>query len=99
MCCRRPGPYGEEINPSTSNMSAYTRKCTIDWKSSGSVPPMSVETMTRGRRSVSSVPPVLCGARKNNARQATTKQRIVIAVSYTHLRAHETPEHLVCRLL
>ncbi|CZR85344.1 Firmicute plasmid replication protein (RepL) [Clostridioides difficile] len=23
----------------------------------------------------------------------------LIAVSYTHLRAHETPEHLVCRLL
>ena len=23
----------------------------------------------------------------------------VWAVSYTHLRAHETPEHLVCRLL
>src|SRR5678816_4746322 len=23
----------------------------------------------------------------------------VSAVSYTHLRAHETPEHLVCRLL
>src|SRR5674536_56111 len=23
----------------------------------------------------------------------------VFAVSYTHLRAHETPEHLVCRLL
>src|SRR5674536_370651 len=22
-----------------------------------------------------------------------------VAVSYTHLRAHETPEHLVCRLL
>src|SRR5678816_4728017 len=22
----------------------------------------------------------------------------VLAVSYTHLRAHETPEHLVCRL-
>ena len=22
-----------------------------------------------------------------------------IAVSYTHLRAHETPEHLVCRLM
>ena len=21
------------------------------------------------------------------------------AVSYTHLRAHETPEHLVCRLM
>ena len=24
---------------------------------------------------------------------------LTIAVSYTHLRAHETPEHLVCRLL
>ena len=24
---------------------------------------------------------------------------VVVAVSYTHLRAHETPEHLVCRLL
>eukprot|EP00658_Telonema_sp_P-2_P017296 TRINITY_DN16700_c0_g1_i2.p2 TRINITY_DN16700_c0_g1~~TRINITY_DN16700_c0_g1_i2.p2 ORF type:complete len:103 (-),score=20.31 TRINITY_DN16700_c0_g1_i2:71-379(-) len=23
----------------------------------------------------------------------------MITVSYTHLRAHETPEHLVCRLL
>src|SRR5678815_5825389 len=25
--------------------------------------------------------------------------RIIGPVSYTHLRAHETPEHLVCRLL
>ena len=25
--------------------------------------------------------------------------RNIEAVSYTHLRAHETPEHLVCRLL
>src|SRR5674536_385386 len=25
--------------------------------------------------------------------------KLPIAVSYTHLRAHETPEHLVCRLL
>src|SRR5678816_4278304 len=24
---------------------------------------------------------------------------LYISVSYTHLRAHETPEHLVCRLL
>src|SRR5678815_213912 len=27
------------------------------------------------------------------------KPPVVIPVSYTHLRAHETPEHLVCRLL
>src|SRR5678816_4618489 len=33
---------------------------------------------------------------------AETKQRFLrrcASVSYTHLRAHETPEHLVCRLL
>ena len=24
---------------------------------------------------------------------------VAVPVSYTHLRAHETPEHLVCRLL
>eukprot|EP00658_Telonema_sp_P-2_P036671 TRINITY_DN26478_c0_g1_i1.p1 TRINITY_DN26478_c0_g1~~TRINITY_DN26478_c0_g1_i1.p1 ORF type:complete len:143 (-),score=20.24 TRINITY_DN26478_c0_g1_i1:93-521(-) len=28
-----------------------------------------------------------------------TPMYTMIAVSYTHLRAHETPEHLVCRLL
>src|SRR5678815_4354719 len=27
------------------------------------------------------------------------KAQVVESVSYTHLRAHETPEHLVCRLL
>ena len=26
-------------------------------------------------------------------------QNFLIPFSYTHLRAHETPEHLVCRLL
>ena len=26
-------------------------------------------------------------------------QALIEPVSYTHLRAHETPEHLVCRLL
>src|SRR5678815_4519165 len=30
----------------------------------------------------------------DQSESATTK-----ALSYTHLRAHETPEHLVCRLL
>src|SRR5678816_4939514 len=28
-----------------------------------------------------------------------SKKLVVNPVSYTHLRAHETPEHLVCRLL
>ena len=29
----------------------------------------------------------------------THEPAVAVAVSYTHLRAHETPEHLVCRLL
>src|SRR5678815_3440119 len=29
----------------------------------------------------------------------TAKNLALDSVSYTHLRAHETPEHLVCRLL
>eukprot|EP00658_Telonema_sp_P-2_P041395 TRINITY_DN29602_c0_g1_i1.p2 TRINITY_DN29602_c0_g1~~TRINITY_DN29602_c0_g1_i1.p2 ORF type:complete len:110 (-),score=16.33 TRINITY_DN29602_c0_g1_i1:5-334(-) len=29
----------------------------------------------------------------------STPYSALIPVSYTHLRAHETPEHLVCRLL
>src|SRR5678816_4802129 len=33
------------------------------------------------------------------SRRSTTRTFISTAVSYTHLRAHETPEHLVCRLL
>eukprot|EP00658_Telonema_sp_P-2_P025679 TRINITY_DN2033_c0_g1_i3.p1 TRINITY_DN2033_c0_g1~~TRINITY_DN2033_c0_g1_i3.p1 ORF type:complete len:167 (-),score=56.89 TRINITY_DN2033_c0_g1_i3:112-612(-) len=31
--------------------------------------------------------------------QDPSEDHIFRAVSYTHLRAHETPEHLVCRLL
>src|SRR5678816_4868013 len=30
---------------------------------------------------------------------STAVGKRIMAVSYTHLRAHETPEHLVCRLL
>src|SRR5215218_8298271 len=49
MCSFRPGPYGDETSPSRSSLSAHRRRCTIDWKSSGSVPPMSDDTITRGR--------------------------------------------------
>src|SRR4051794_33941410 len=49
MCSRRPGPYGEETMPSRSKASAVTSRWTIDWKSSGSVPPISELTKTRGR--------------------------------------------------
>ena len=33
------------------------------------------------------------------AAEPELSQTVFVAVSYTHLRAHETPEHLVCRLL
>src|SRR5678815_221852 len=32
-------------------------------------------------------------------RKSRRTEQVMAAVSYTHLRAHETPEHLVCRLL
>src|SRR5674536_394466 len=37
--------------------------------------------------------------RASSSRSVRTSDEAFIAVSYTHLRAHETPEHLVCRLL
>ncbi len=36
---------------------------------------------------------------KGSANELTFSYNSYYAVSYTHLRAHETPEHLVCRLL
>src|SRR5678816_3161224 len=34
-----------------------------------------------------------------NAQRLGIPCTVVVPVSYTHLRAHETPEHIVCRLL
>src|SRR5678815_565603 len=41
----------------------------------------------------------LSTARKFTAVSTVATGPTTRAVSYTHLRAHETPEHLVCRLL
>src|SRR5678815_2990361 len=59
-----------------------------------------------------SAPVQVCSADKSSTRKLSSLPRrtrptsdlaynstIIGAVSYTHLRAHETPEHLVCRLL
>eukprot|EP00658_Telonema_sp_P-2_P081715 TRINITY_DN8457_c0_g1_i1.p1 TRINITY_DN8457_c0_g1~~TRINITY_DN8457_c0_g1_i1.p1 ORF type:complete len:100 (-),score=35.68 TRINITY_DN8457_c0_g1_i1:47-346(-) len=35
----------------------------------------------------------------NNRHTTASPSSTTTPVSYTHLRAHETPEHLVCRLL
>eukprot|EP00658_Telonema_sp_P-2_P052467 TRINITY_DN4068_c0_g1_i1.p1 TRINITY_DN4068_c0_g1~~TRINITY_DN4068_c0_g1_i1.p1 ORF type:complete len:102 (+),score=17.97 TRINITY_DN4068_c0_g1_i1:118-423(+) len=40
----------------------------------------------------------LPGASKPDIR-SSARGAFPVPVSYTHLRAHETPEHLVCRLL
>src|SRR5678815_4829175 len=39
------------------------------------------------------------GAAKQQISVQLQRRADLVAVSYTHLRAHETPEHLVCRLL
>src|SRR5678816_3789925 len=66
------------------------------------ITPMMVDGIQTKRMSASLVP---AGARTvNNAADAADTGLAVIpicaavTVSYTHLRAHETPEHLVCRL-
>src|SRR5678815_3224626 len=44
----------------------------------------------------------MCGAHARSFRGSARLSRATSCrdpVSYTHLRAHETPEHLVCRLL
>src|SRR5678815_6131935 len=59
--------------------------------------------LTRSSRMVSEIPgdsrsigqPATCTL----AMSVRTRLKKSISVSYTHLRAHETPEHLVCRLL
>eukprot|EP01015_Nassula_variabilis_P008548 TRINITY_DN16786_c0_g1_i1.p1 TRINITY_DN16786_c0_g1~~TRINITY_DN16786_c0_g1_i1.p1 ORF type:complete len:109 (-),score=33.49 TRINITY_DN16786_c0_g1_i1:23-310(-) len=37
--------------------------------------------------------------RSKNVQDSVPGLKYMETVSYTHLRAHETPEHLVCRLL
>eukprot|EP00658_Telonema_sp_P-2_P009853 TRINITY_DN13673_c0_g1_i3.p1 TRINITY_DN13673_c0_g1~~TRINITY_DN13673_c0_g1_i3.p1 ORF type:complete len:116 (-),score=20.09 TRINITY_DN13673_c0_g1_i3:109-456(-) len=45
-------------------------------------------------------PPALVGCRRHSDTHfRNTNCSYLLPVSYTHLRAHETPEHLVCRLL
>src|SRR5678815_1678838 len=40
---------------------------------------------------------LITAERQKNLRFGQLLRRYVNSVSYTHLRAHETPEHLVCR--
>eukprot|EP00658_Telonema_sp_P-2_P024033 TRINITY_DN19643_c0_g1_i2.p1 TRINITY_DN19643_c0_g1~~TRINITY_DN19643_c0_g1_i2.p1 ORF type:complete len:126 (+),score=16.64 TRINITY_DN19643_c0_g1_i2:132-509(+) len=66
-------------------------------------------TLTRTKCSYGCSAGGLCGTRNQMAAQlhdcnftiaiARNGLRAFESVSYTHLRAHETPEHLVCRLL
>src|SRR5678815_896866 len=42
---------------------------------------------------------ILCSPAPRSTNMPTRLVACLNSVSYTHLRAHETPEHLVCRLL
>ena len=56
----------------------------------------------RQRRALPARPqPLLDGTDQGGGRKMADLAQQVLQgpVSYTHLRAHETPEHLVCRLL
>src|SRR5678816_4765104 len=56
------------------------------------------ETVERQRAGAGLAPVELVGQPESDHAGSCCHPRIA-AVSYTHLRAHETPEHLVCRLL
>src|SRR5678816_977693 len=56
-----------------------------------------LEKETNGRISIQMYPLMQLGGEKEMIEQAQVGA--LQTVSYTHLRAHETPEHLVCRLL
>src|SRR5678815_5929183 len=58
-------------------------------------PIVSIETVYRGA-SASVVETKITQVIEN---QIAGLEGVATPVSYTHLRAHETPEHLVCRLL
>src|SRR5678815_6025645 len=55
---------------------------------------LECQILERKTRSTTS-PGMIRHQMTSRAREAQTMK----TVSYTHLRAHETPEHLVCRLL
>eukprot|EP00658_Telonema_sp_P-2_P019246 TRINITY_DN17577_c0_g1_i2.p1 TRINITY_DN17577_c0_g1~~TRINITY_DN17577_c0_g1_i2.p1 ORF type:complete len:370 (-),score=48.65 TRINITY_DN17577_c0_g1_i2:112-1221(-) len=76
-----------------------TAKITTDYKGS-----KGMLFIPKGKRSCSDVPAGACAVVSMAVVAAHTGKYQCsldrdIAVSYTHLRAHETPEHLVCRLL
>src|SRR5678815_6022842 len=65
----------------------------------------SIERRTFGRNISYSYTAIVCGITfhilvRRIIRYIVSRQtHSAYTVSYTHLRAHETPEHLVCRLL
>src|SRR5674536_129992 len=79
-----------------------TRRRTGHWLATSSTSSAS-RSLTRTTRTASSATstssPTRACRRWTSRRSVPTGTRTPTPVSYTHLRAHETPEHLVCRLL
>src|SRR5674536_185660 len=101
---RPPGPTSRTYCPTCSTARSTRVGCSTAPSASTKYPTGTGPWPTGGRSRSSSTPePGPPRRHKLSTRGAlgTTTQATVGAapVSYTHLRAHETPEHLVCRLL
>eukprot|EP00658_Telonema_sp_P-2_P022804 TRINITY_DN19126_c0_g2_i1.p1 TRINITY_DN19126_c0_g2~~TRINITY_DN19126_c0_g2_i1.p1 ORF type:complete len:114 (-),score=21.39 TRINITY_DN19126_c0_g2_i1:2-343(-) len=89
MCIR------DSILPSSTKVSrtiSMIRLCSLSASLSWATEKAASSRLLSVRRRLSST-------MRYSSIDATASLSRVAPVSYTHLRAHETPEHLVCRLL
>src|SRR5678815_3984049 len=96
---RRPIPLGESIRSALDQEGVGVEVHVIDDSPEGAGRPV-VEAIDDSRIRYEQMPSPTGGLPSRVRNSAWPKARgTFIPVSYTHLRAHETPEQLVCRLL
>src|SRR5678815_4154242 len=86
-------PHPETANPATNIVSRYNILRAYDHS------PAICRISRHVRRSGSRERVNLVRDLRISSTCSSSRRRRSSSVSYTHLRAHETPEHLVCRLL
>eukprot|EP00658_Telonema_sp_P-2_P034049 TRINITY_DN24899_c0_g1_i1.p1 TRINITY_DN24899_c0_g1~~TRINITY_DN24899_c0_g1_i1.p1 ORF type:complete len:179 (+),score=42.79 TRINITY_DN24899_c0_g1_i1:92-628(+) len=98
---RSSSPGGAAPGSTTANTDASLRHRSFSTRSKSFI---SVQYVTSQKMGVASPLNLLAQEpasvmRKPSMRRNSSSAFAADPVSYTHLRAHETPEHLVCRLL